>query len=297
MATTLSAPPAVPDAFRAAILAVRPELGDAAMTLHTEGWDSTAVEAGGFLFKFPKTATAADRLRREARYLALIRPRVAMRLPDLVIHEGAEVFSEHRMIPGDMLYTRQYDLLSDRRRDEMAMQLGRFYAALHAIPLGEAEAAGALRIPGWPNAETVLPTADAMLPSHLRDWSRRVFEAFAALPADDEIAGYFDGHGWNMAFDHEHGALNGIYDFADGGIGPRHREFCYANFVSPDLSERIIAHYEAAAGRTIDRRAVALHSAVQRLSELDQSEKDADWFIAGVVGWHDHMNARADLRV
>ena len=70
--------------------------------------------------------------------------------------------------------------------------------------------------------------------------SRRVLDAFAALPADDEITGYFDGHGWNMAFDHEHGVLNGVYDFADGGIGPRHQEFCYANFVSPDLSERII---------------------------------------------------------
>ena len=91
--------------------------------------------------------------------------------------------------------------------------------------------------------------------------------------------------------------LNGIYDFADGGIGPRHREFCYANFVSPDLSERIIAHYEALTGRTIDRRTVALHSAVQRLSELDQSEKEADWFIAGVVRWHDYMASNPALTV
>jgi hypothetical protein len=272
-------------------------LADEPMTLHTEGWDSTAVEAGGFLFKFPKTTTAADRLRREAKYLALIRPRVEMRIPELVIHDHPQVFSEHLMIPGNMLYAPQYDLLSDRQRDAMALQFGRFYAALHAIPLHEAEAAGALRIPNWPEAETVLPTADAMLPARLHDWSRRVLAAFEALPADDEIPGYFDGHGWNMAFDHERGVLNGIYDFADGGIGARHREFCYANFVSPDLSERIIRHYESATSHTIDRRTVALHSAVQRLSELDQSEKDAAWFIGGVVRWHDHMESVPALRV
>ena len=69
---------AVPAAFIAAIAETHRELADVPMTLHTEGWDSDAVEAGGFLFKFPKTATAADRLRREARYLALIRPRVPL---------------------------------------------------------------------------------------------------------------------------------------------------------------------------------------------------------------------------
>ncbi len=43
------------------------------------------------------------------------------------------------------------------------------------------------------------------------------------------VFGYFDGHGWNMAFDHEQGVLNGVYDFADAAIGPRSREFVYSN--------------------------------------------------------------------
>jgi aminoglycoside phosphotransferase (APT) family kinase protein len=297
LAPELNGSPTVREAYRAAILGARPDLAEAPMTLHTEGWDSEAVEAGDYLFKFPKTATAADRLRREARYLKLIRPRVPLRVPDLVIHETPRVFSEHRMIPGGMLESPQYQVLAAGQRDLMAAELARFYAALHAIPPAEAEAAGALRIPDWPTADKVLPTADAMLPASLHDWSRRVFEAFAARPPDDDIAGYFDGHGWNMAFDHEHGVLNGVYDFADGGIGPRHREFCYANFVSPDLGERIMVHYEALTGRALNRRTVALYSAVQRLSELDQSEKEPEWFIAGVVGWHDHMAADPALRV
>ncbi len=31
-----------------------------------------------------------------------------------------------------------------------------------------------------------------------------------------------------MAFDHETGVLNGVYDFADAAIGPLSREFTYA---------------------------------------------------------------------
>ena len=57
-----------------------------------------------------------------------------------------------------------------RQRDRMAAELGRFYAALHAIPLDEAEAAGALRIPDWPGAEAVLPTRMPMLPEALHAW-------------------------------------------------------------------------------------------------------------------------------
>lgn len=287
----------VPAAYRAAILSVRPDLAAAQITVHTRGWDSLGVEAGEFLFKFPKTPVAEERLRREARFLAQIRPRLPLRVPDLKIHDAPLTFSEHRMVPGRVIETQHYDRLTDAQRDLMAAELGRFYAALHAIPTSEATASGALPIPDWPPSHVIVRIAQPIVPGALQGWMHRVLDAYTALVPDEAVTGYFDGHGWNMAFDHEHGVLNGVYDFADGGIGPRHREFCYANFVSPDLGERIMVHYEALTGRTLDRRTVALYSAVQRLSELDQSEKEADWFTAGVVGWHDHMAADPALRV
>ena len=51
--------------YREAIRAVRPDLGDVPMVLHTRGWDSNAVEAGDTIFKFPKHPQAPARLRRE----------------------------------------------------------------------------------------------------------------------------------------------------------------------------------------------------------------------------------------
>ncbi len=86
-------------------------------------------------------------------------------------------------------------------------------------------------------------------------WQRISSQEFERLPPDPhgQTYGFFDGHGWNMAFDRVRGRLNGIYDFADSGFGPVHQEFIYSNFISPDLTERIAAAYEKASGRTLDK--------------------------------------------
>ena len=71
-----------------------------------------------------------------------------------------------------------------------------------------------------------------------------------------------------MAFDSEAGRLNGVYDFADAGIGPLHQEFIYSAFIDADLTERIVAAYERFSGRRLERRRIALLTAAHRLSEL-----------------------------
>lgn len=286
----------VPAAYRAAILAVRPDLAAAPMVAHTAGWDSLGVEAGDYLFKFPKTPIAESRLRREVKYLDLIRPRVPLRIPELRIHDQPLTFSEHRMIPGRILVTKEYDVLSELQRELMAAELGRFYAALHAIPVAEAKAAGAIQIPDWPDDDMIIRHAAPVIPPDLHGWMLKVLAAYAGMRHDtDLVTGYFDGHGWNMAFDHVHGVLNGVYDFADGGVGPRQREFCYGNLISPDLTTRTIAHYEAITGRTIDRRTVMLHTAVQKLSEAQDFGDDASGYVANLVAWHDVMARDPEL--
>jgi aminoglycoside phosphotransferase (APT) family kinase protein len=287
----------IPAAYRAAILSARPDLADAPMTAHTQGWDSLGIEAGDYLFKFPKTPVAEERLRREAKYLALIRPRVPLRVPNLKIHDVPLAFSEHRMIPGRIIETQHYDKLTDAQRDQMAAELGRFYAALHAIPTSEATAAGALPIPDWPAPDVIVRVATPVLPAALHAWMHRVLAAWNERPPDDTVTGYFDGHGWNMAFDHEHGVLNGVYDFADGGLGARHQDFSYGHLTSPDLAERTIVHYEALTSLVIDRRQVALHAAVRGLSEADDLGPDPQWYVDAMVRWHDAMQDNPALRV
>ena len=283
--------------YRAAIASVRPDLAGVPMVVHTAGWDSDAAEVGDTIFKFPKRADAIPRLRKEARLLALIRPRVPLTVPDMRLHETSTVFSEHTKIPGEMIETPHYDVLTTPQRQAMAEALAGFYAALHAIPAEEARTAGAMQKPGWPPSAQIMAEAETILPAPLHQWARAVLVAYDALPSGDEILGYFDGHGWNMAFDHARGVLNGLYDFADAGIGSRARDLNYSNFISADLTERIVAAYEKHTSLTIDRREVALHTAVQRLAELGEEQKAPAWFLANVVEWHDLMQSRPDLRL
>jgi aminoglycoside phosphotransferase (APT) family kinase protein len=104
----------------------------------------------------------------------------------------------------------------------------------------------------------------------LRAGATEAVEAFERLSADPcgTTYGFFDGHGWNMAFDHARGCLNGIYDFADSGIGPLHQDFIYTNFISPDLTERVAAAYDGFTGRALERRRIMLLTGIHRLSEL-----------------------------
>jgi aminoglycoside phosphotransferase (APT) family kinase protein len=283
--------------YRAAISAVRPDLAALPMLVHTAGWDSDAVEVGDSIFKFPKRPDAVPRLRKEARLLALIRPRAPLTVPDMRLHERPVVFSEHAKIPGEMIETPQYDVLTAARRQAMAAALAEFYTALHAIPLEEARAAGAATKPGWPPSAQIMAEVEATLPTALHGWARAVLAAYDALPSGAQVFGYFDGHGWNMAFDHGRGVLNGVYDFADAGLGPRARDLNYSSFISADLTERLVDAYEARTGLVIDRREIALHTAVQRLAELGEDQKAPDWFLANVLQWHDYMQSRPELRL
>jgi hypothetical protein len=97
-----------------------------------------------------------------------------------------------------------------------------------------------------------------------------------------------------MAFDHDRGRLNGIYDFGDSGIAPLHQEFIYSNFISRDLTERIVTAYASFTGRNLDRRRIDILTGAHRLWELGEATGDpahlqlaiesvAKW--AGVIGF------------
>ncbi|MBN0217560.1 phosphotransferase, partial [Pseudomonas aeruginosa] len=92
---------------------------------------------------------------------------------------------------------------------------------------------GALPVRPWESPAAMRRRALPLLPAAWRERAERLVREYAKLPADPlgSIFGFFDGHGWNMAFDSEAGRLNGVYDFADAGIGPLHQEFIYSAFI------------------------------------------------------------------
>jgi hypothetical protein len=257
--------------LRATIIDAFPEHTSANFSLLTAGWDSFAVDVNDrLIFKFPRHAAAETRLKTEARLLAVVRPAVTMRVPDLALHPGPPLFSLHAKLPGEHLLAEHYERLPIEARQRLAADMAVFYAELHRLDPRRLEAAGAGPIGLWLPPDEILRLAWPLLPLELQNYAERTIAAWERMAGDPHgtTYGFFDGHGWNMAFDHAAGRLNGIYDFGDSGFGPLHHEFIHINWISPDLAERVIAEYETLTGRELDRERIKLITGVLRLSEL-----------------------------
>ncbi|HSJ03787.1 MAG TPA: aminoglycoside phosphotransferase family protein, partial [Verrucomicrobium sp.] len=206
--------------------------------------------------------------------------RVTMSVPQLELLQGGwhGVFSRHAMLKGDHLTAADYALLSEGARQRLARELALFYMELHAIDPQFMRDAGARPVCPWLSPEEILTKVRRLLPARQLDIAEQALVRWQSLPPDTygTTYGFFDGHGWNMAFDHERQQLNGIYDFADSGFGDLHQEFIYSNFVSPDLTSDIIAEYEQLTGRRIDRQRIHLLTGVLRLSELAEVVDDVE---------------------
>jgi hypothetical protein len=267
------------DKYRNAITNVFPELADAAFSMLAAGWDSAAVDVDDtFVFKFPRNDEAEKRLRKEARLLRVIRPEVSMHVPELALHDGPPRFSSHRKIKGGHLLTDEYRALGPAQRSRLANALAQFYADLHRLKPDRMIEAGAEPLAPWPDANRMRAAAKALLPDGLQAFAQETLNVWDNLQADpyDAVYGFFDGHGWNMAFNHANGTLNGIYDFADSGIGPLHQEFIYSNFIDEDLTLRIVGRYEALTGKPVDRQRVEVMTGAYRLAELANSAEQPE---------------------
>jgi aminoglycoside phosphotransferase (APT) family kinase protein len=277
--------------LRNVIVAAFPDLADQSFALATRGWDSIAVDVGDrLIFKFPRHEAAAARLRKEARLLAATRPRLSMPVPEMTLFEGPPLFSRHPKLAGEHLTSAVYATVSQTGRARVASQLARFYAELHALDAAELAALGAGRIAAWLPTAEIVAKALPRLPEPFRRRAQDALGAYERLPLDPsgETFGFFDGHGWNLAFDADRERLNGVYDFGDSGLGPLHQEFIYSSLSSFDLTDRIVAAYEGLTGRRLDRRRIDLLTGMHGLSELAELGEDPAQVAAGVervVGW------------
>jgi aminoglycoside phosphotransferase (APT) family kinase protein len=263
--------------LHAAILAHDPSLGDCPFGVHQGGWDSVAIDVDDrLIFKFPRNDAASGELVREARMIAALRPRVRLAVPDLQIIGGPLTFSRHEKLRGEHLVTAHYNNLPEAARNRLASDLAGFFADLHRVPHETMRGAGARPIEPWYEAETIAARALPWLDGALRNWAQQTLDDWLALGPDPfgETYGFFDGHGWNMAFDHTTERLNGIYDFGDSGFGQLHQEFVYPALIARDLVERILPLYAHETGRQVDARRVRTLIGVHRLFELAQHHDD-----------------------
>lgn len=255
-----------------------PELSGGRFSLITMGYDSLAVDVDDrWIFKFPKEQYAEEALQREAVVLKVIRNAVTLRVPQLELFGEPTIFSRHAKIPGNYLTAADYSTLADEQRQGLARDLSLFYAQLHGIPLVQIEPTGIGAIHPWFAPDRIEGLAIPQLPPEDRLWALNTLRQYQALPPDPygDTYGFFDGHGWNMAYDYTAGKLNGIYDFADSGIGPLQQDFIYSHFIDRDLTVRIIGEYESVTGRHIDIARVDLLFSVLLLHELAEAIEES----------------------
>lgn len=277
--------------LKAVIVTRFPELIDASFTLLTTGWDSLAVDVDNrLIFKFPRDEEYITALRTEAALLGVIRPRVTLSVPDLEFFDAPQPFSRHTKLKGAHLLTAQYELLAGSAKQKLADDIARFYAELHAIEPTLLQEAGAQTSEPWPTPAAILDGIQSHLPEALLTKAQKTLDQWAQLPDDPygTTFGFFDGHGWNMAFDQDTQTLNGIYDFGDSGFGQLHEEFIYTSFISPDLTQRVITQYEQRTNRRIDRDRVSVLMGVLLLVELADMGDDpelADTVLTNALTW------------
>ena len=283
-----------PESLAALLVSRFPDLAGSSFDLRTGGWHSVAVDVDGrLIFKFPRHAEAAEALRREQRLLEQVGRVVSIPVPRLELFEEPVLFSRHRKLAGEHLLAAEYGQFGEAARARLGEELGSFYAQLHGLPLALMQSAGAGPVEPWLAPATVLRRAGPLLDAGERDFAERTLGRWAALGPDPLglTYGYFDGHGWNMAFDHAAGRLNGLYDFADSGIGPVHRDFIYSAMISPELTGRIVTAYERASGRQLDRERIEVLAGAHRLWELAVEAEDpanAAVMLNGLRAWMMH---------
>jgi hypothetical protein len=279
--------------YRAHVIGTLPQFAGGTFETLTEGWDSVALECDGWIFKFARNAEAEARLRREVVLLAFLKPRITMPLPQMVLHEGPVPFSQHLKLQGASLEREDYAALGEGQRNALAMRMAQLYAELHALPLSRMQQVGAVGVDPWMSPEEIIAGAEPRLPPGYKSFMKRTVSAYRKLSivSDELIYGYFDGHGWNMAFDHQMGLLNGVFDFADSGFGSRHRDLSYSNWISADLTLRIIARYEELTRRSVNRELVMLYSSALRLAELAEGFLPDERAVANVTDWVAELKA------
>lgn len=293
------ASPHTADELRCMIAGVYPELAGARMSIFERGYDSVAVDVDDrWFFKFPRSERAAGSLRKEAALLTLLRPAVTMRVPEMILHEAPILFSRHAKIAGEHLPPEDYRRLAEAERARLAADLALFYAELHRLEPAVMAAAGAPPVQPWLPPDEMLRRVVPLLPEKLRDWARRSVEAWQGLAPDPlgEVYGYFDGHGWNMAFDHTAGRLNGLYDFADSGIGPAHQDFIYSNWIERDLTRRIVRAFHSLTGHALDEERIELLTGILRLNELAEDTSGPEHTrraLETAVRWANDISQRA----
>lgn len=241
----------------------------------SRGWDNLAFKIGNYhVARFPRDKVAYEALCREEVFCRFIKGKVSLQTPDLKVYCADDYpFSLHRFIPGESLTKELYLKLSEDQKDCVAKHLVEFFRFFHSINTKEAKNLGAKKIKDHTDIKFIKENIEKREFGGVATFVKSIICEYEKIIVKDcdIVFGYYDAHGKNMSFDANKGALFGIFDLADSGMGDIHQEFHPLNEISADLSKRTIFKYQKLTGRSIDWNRVRLYSTIFQISQFAKS--------------------------
>jgi aminoglycoside phosphotransferase (APT) family kinase protein len=230
------------------------------------------VLADDLMAYLPADETWRQRLASQRRMLARVGARVSFSVPRPV---GALDLDVDLRIPAPgMTGSAHHDRLV--REPELAARaadwMGRALSELHsALAMTELDTLAVPR-PIWPRPRTELArNVDTLLEGELRDAAHLVLERWDARPTEPDVLVHGDFASHNFAFDAKSGMPTGLFDFHDGGRGPRVLDFALLPSYGEAVVEQAVAAYGAHAPSIADIRLAHAVSAIGYLSFREKS--------------------------
>ena len=210
-----------------------PDLKIGAVVFNDQGQNNDVLVVDDtFIFRFPKYDHVIAQLQVETAILRGVQGRVPLEVPNPVYVQLEDVvvgtaFVGYRKVPGEPLWRDTFRAIeSEEVRDSLAVQLGGFLKALHTVP---AQDAIGCELPVSDTVEEWVDIYGRMqekLFEHMRPEAReRVINHFERFLGDgsrlahEPVLKHGDFGPSNILFDREQGAVTGIIDFGNAGLG------------------------------------------------------------------------------
>jgi aminoglycoside phosphotransferase (APT) family kinase protein len=231
------------------------------------------VLADDLMAYIPTDESARMRLAAQRRMLARVGSRVPFAVPRPVgpIESDLDLRTPAPGMTGSVHHEK---LLADPDLAVRAAEwMGRSLAVLEGSLAKTVLDALAVPRPTWPRPrEQLARDVDALLDGDLRDAASRTLRSWYARPAEPDVLLHGDFASHNFAFDATSGMPTGLFDFHDGGRGPRVLDFALLPSYGDAVLERALAVYGPAAPPLED---VRLAHAVSAMSYLPFRERSS----------------------
>ena len=255
------------------------EVAPSSMSLEFRDWRWVATLPEGLCVYVADTPEHAARLEREARLLRLLQTRVHFAVPRLHQADPGLALQVRGMVPGAQLGGdgRERAFADQPQGARLAEELARVLAQLHgAITIAEGSALGFTR------NQSILPGAD-VLDARLKDRlaDPKIATTFAALieryravevELSDLVLLHGDVWGGNLAVDLATGALNGLFDFGDAGLGDRHLDLMYIHSFGEAFTRRLLEVYSERSKHAVSYQRTALYHAIAAFAALADTD-------------------------